>query len=103
MVPWLRSSLINERRNYVSRRLGNIYTELLRGGDGSFKAKRSRDSGKKVTVSIPRSVVYPSWLPNPDVLFQVVMRDPQAWGYDNDLQLVDAGARDGMDKCLRFL
>lgn len=96
------AQFVNEKRNYVSRRLGNIYTELLRGGDGSL-AKRSRDSGRKVTVSIPRSVVYPSWLPNPDVLFQVVMRDPQAWGYDDNLQLVDAGARDAMDKRLRFL
>ena len=53
------AQFINERRIYVSRRLGNIYTELLRGGNGSL-AKRSRDSGRKVTVSIPSTVVYPS-------------------------------------------
>ena len=101
---------LNEKRRYINGRLGSEYIKYFLGWDGTLQLKRGFEEaevdapcGAPVDLSKPRTLVYPSWLPNPEVMLKIVMRDPIAWGYDNNLNLVDRGKRDAMDKCFAFV
>ena len=44
----------------------------------------------------------PAWLPTPENIIPLVMRDPKAWGYNEKLELVDEEAQKKMDSMLGF-
>ena len=98
--------LINERRSYVNGRFADVYINVLSGGDGNeSKRKRGSASAKSnapVDVTKPKTLVYPDWLPLPQDMLQIAMRDPQAWGYDEYGDLVNPGAKAAMDKRFAF-
>ena len=101
---------INKRRNYVSTEIGDIYVDALLGGDGKGKVKKNRQSGRKVAgaedqeldLSKPYPVKHPNWLPTPDNIIKLVMRDREAWGYNDNGELVSETKQKLMDQLLAF-
>ena len=102
--------IINKRRNYVSTEIGDVYIDCFLGGDGKGKKKKGRGSGRKSSgngnqpVDLTRSINLrdPAWLPTPENIIPLVMRDPKAWGYNEKLELVDEAAQKKMDSMLGF-
>ena len=86
------------KRNEVNRRFAEHYIEYFLGWDGTLKNRKHQSEIIKLDVSKPKTLIYPTWLPNREEMLQIALRDPEAWGYDDDLNLVDPGARARMDR-----
>ena len=112
--------LVNKRRNYVSTETGDMMVGYFRGSaskkgkkggrseekedeeeeeDGDGKVKNGGGSGEvgtEITITIPPD------LPSEETILALAMRDPKAWGYNDEGELVDPEKQKKMDKELVF-
>ena len=105
--------LLNNRRNYVITEIGDAYLLVLGGSTGK-KTKDGQGSGEDgdedeepdedppLDLQNPNQLKCPEWLPTADNILKVALRDPEAWGYDQEGNLVDQAKSDMMDKMLAW-
>ena len=101
---------LNKRRNYVSTEIGDLCVDVLLGGDGKGKMKKSRQSGRSLMqnsdqaldLSKPNNLKHPLWLPTPENIIDLVLRDQEAWGHNEAGELFDEAKQKKMDNMLAF-
>ena len=101
---------INRRRNYVATEIGDTCVDVFLGGDGKGKMKKARGSArngarngdKGLDLSNPNELKQPVWLPTAETIVALVMRDPEAWGYNDKGELVSDTKQKKMDGMLAF-
>ena len=109
--------LVNERRNCVISRLAKLCIDELTVECGkASKAEEQEDEGeddddddeedgevKALDLSKPNKLKIRPDLPTPDLVIKMVMRDPEAWGYNQDTDAYEDPAKmKQMDKLLAY-
>ena len=91
---WFILHLVNEKRNYAVTRLARLYIDELENGNGKAPAKKSEgdddddeeedgdERAKVVDLSNPVRLKYCPDLPTPELVEKLVLRDMEAWGYN---------------------
>ena len=120
--------LINKRRNYCADRLAGVVIAALvgnmKGGRGSEEDDEDGDDeeneeeedegeakGKRKAINKdydpnnpkPAAISKAKWLPTPDMVYDVIMRDPDAWGYDEETGEFDPAKKKVMEEAFAFV